>query len=69
MHVPLVLNAQGQRLAKRDGAVTFREMTEVFPQIARSLNIEANTASELLAVFDPTAVPREPYIWMEEKSH
>lgn len=69
VHVPLVLNAQGQRLAKRDGAVTFREMTEVFPQIARSLNIEANTASELLAVFDPTAVPREPYIWMEEKSH
>lgn len=26
VHVPLVLNADGQRLAKRDGAVTLREM-------------------------------------------
>ena len=26
LHVPLVVNAAGQRLAKRDGAVTLREL-------------------------------------------
>ncbi len=65
VHVPLVLNAQGQRLAKRDGAVTFREMTDVFPQVARSLNINANTASELLASFDPATVPMQAYVWQK----
>lgn len=63
VHVPLVLNARGQRLAKRDGAVTFREMTEVFPAIAQSLGSSTKTPQEYLAEFDPMTVPREPFIW------
>ncbi|MCX0141086.1 glutamate--tRNA ligase family protein, partial [Escherichia coli] len=43
VHVPLVVNASGRRLAKRDGAVTLREMlrekeiAEVVGQIAVSV--------------------------------
>lgn len=66
IHVPLVLNSAGRRLAKRDGAVTFRELTDVFPRITRSLGITASTTSELLERFDPYSLPREPYIWQAE---
>ncbi|BDV24977.1 glutamyl-Q tRNA(Asp) ligase [Corynebacterium ulcerans] len=63
IHVPLVLNEEGKRLAKRDGAVTFREMTDVLPRIADSLGLKGQTLTELLAHFDPNALPREPYIF------
>lgn len=63
VHVPLVLNSAGKRLAKRDGAVTFREMTNVFPHIAASLGYQADTPAELLQQFQPADVPREPYVW------
>ncbi|AEQ05711.3 tRNA glutamyl-Q(34) synthetase GluQRS [Corynebacterium pseudotuberculosis] len=63
IHVPLVLNAQGKRLAKRDGAVTFREMTDVLPRIADSLGLKGQTLPELLEQFDPDALPREPYVF------
>ena len=66
IHVPLVLNASGERLAKRDGAVTMREMGEegdVVKQLAASLGYKAASAAELLAQFAPDRLSPEPYIW------
>lgn len=70
VHVPLVVTREGRRLAKRDGAVTLREMAatgdpgEVVGQIARSLGCPgAASASELLEAFDPEKLPREPWVW------
>lgn len=70
VHVPLVLNADGQRLAKRDGAVTLREMREtadvadVVAAIAASIGVAGvSELGELVERFDPRELPREPYIW------
>ena len=66
IHVPLVLNESGERLAKRDGAVTMREMGDVgdvVKQLAASLGYEAHSAAELLAQFAPDRLSPEPYIW------
>lgn len=65
VHVPLVLNAEGKRLAKRDGAVTLEQMGLDFAmhKLAESLGLRPGSASELLAQFDPEAVPREPYVF------
>ena len=70
VHVPLVVTREGRRLAKRDGAVTLREMAatggpgEVVGQIARSLGCPGGaSASELLEAFDPEKLPREPWVW------
>ncbi|GAA1472737.1 tRNA glutamyl-Q(34) synthetase GluQRS [Corynebacterium felinum] len=69
VHVPLVINTQGRRLAKRDGAVTFRDMEaqggrgSVFPCIAASLGINARTPEELVEKFHVQSIPREPYVW------
>lgn len=62
-HVPLVLNAQGQRLAKRDGAVTLERLAQcgwsaedVCELIVRSLgylSAGVRSAAEFLEVFDP----------------
>lgn len=64
-HVPLVLNADGQRLAKRDGAVTLAEIgTErAVAEISASLGWPSRTLDELLARFDPARLPREPWIY------
>lgn len=69
-HVPLVLNAQGERLAKRDGAVTLREMlidaplASIIAHLAASLGYEGvDTMAQLLEVFDPAALPLEPVRW------
>ncbi|MDA0163681.1 tRNA glutamyl-Q(34) synthetase GluQRS [Solirubrobacter ginsenosidimutans] len=64
-HVPLVLNAEGRRLAKRDGDVTLREVeaAEAVQWMAGSLGLSGRTAAELLAGFDPRRIPREPTIW------
>jgi len=64
-HVPLVLNAQGRRLAKRDGDVTLREVNagEAVQWMAGSLGLAGTSASDLLAGFDPGGIPREPTIW------
>lgn len=65
VHVPLVLNTAGRRLAKRDGAVTYRELrdegADVFGLIAGSLGIMASTPAELLSVLDPATLPTEPW--------
>ena len=64
-HVPLVLNADGARLAKRDGAVTLAEIgvPEALAQIADSLGYAAHTVEGMLAEFDPARLPRTPWIY------
>jgi glutamyl-tRNA synthetase len=62
-HVPLVLGRDGARLAKRHGSVTLREVDAgaAVRWMARSLGFErASTAAEMLEVFDPARLPRDP---------
>jgi glutamyl-tRNA synthetase len=64
-HVPLALNTAGQRLAKRDGAVTRAELEErgvdVFALIVDSLGLVGVTPTEVLDSFDLQRLPREPW--------
>ncbi|AXJ09203.1 tRNA glutamyl-Q(34) synthetase GluQRS [Arthrobacter sp. PM3] len=69
-HVPLVLNADGARLAKRDGAVTLADLAltgvgaeEVRDALLASLGLPPGPLEHALAVFDPAALPREPWVW------
>lgn len=64
-HVPLVLNTDGARLAKRDGAVTLAEIgvTEALTQIADSLGYRGRTVEEMLDEFDPRLLPRTPWVY------
>ena len=64
-HVPLVLNADGKRLAKRDGAVTVSEIgaAAALAQIAGSLGFTADTVEGMLAQFDPQRIPRQSWIF------
>jgi glutamyl-tRNA synthetase len=64
-HVPLVLNADGARLAKRDGAVTLAEIgaQRAVEQISASLGWPSHTLDELLSRFDPTRLPRDPWVY------
>ena len=72
-HVPLAVNAQGVRLAKRDGAVTLADLrrlgvgpAEVMTMIAASLHLaqpgESADLEHLLQRFDPALIPSEPWI-------
>ncbi|MHA7275498.1 tRNA glutamyl-Q(34) synthetase GluQRS [Arthrobacter sp. Hz1] len=67
-HVPLALNPVGQRLAKRDGAVTLESLAEkgwssdrVRDLILRSAGLPAGTLAEALGAFDPARLPREAW--------
>lgn len=64
-HVPLVLNTEGKRLAKRDGAVTVSEIgpPRVLAQISDSLGFTARTLAGMLTEFDPQRIPRQPWIF------
>ncbi len=73
-HVPLVLGPDGQRLAKRHGAVTLDDRrragetpAEVLAWMATSLGLaepgERPSLPDLLARFDPDRLPREPTVW------
>lgn len=73
-HVPLVMNEAGDRLAKRDGAVTLADLSElgidagsVRAVLAQSLGLaepgERPTMDDLLERFTPAALPREPSTW------
>ncbi|MFE3542268.1 tRNA glutamyl-Q(34) synthetase GluQRS [Nocardia sp. NPDC059177] len=68
-HVPLVLNPEGKRLAKRDGAVSLSDQRalghppeDVVAAIAASLGYTARSTSELREVFDATRIPEKPWI-------
>src|SRR5688572_21603860 len=64
-HVPLALNTDGQRLAKRDGAVTRTELEErgvdVLALIVDSLGLAGRTPTELLETFDPQRLTHDPW--------
>ena len=74
-HVPLVLGPDGARLAKRHGAVTLRDLAalrgwsavEAVSWMAASLGLAKQgqrvRAGELIAGFDPAALPTEPTVW------
>ena len=72
-HVPLALNAAGQRLAKRDGAVTLADRramgetpADVLSSLASSLGLaepgEPVSLAQLRAGFDPARLPAGPWI-------
>lgn len=67
VHVPLVVNGEGQRLAKRDGAVTMREMgspRDVLGAIAESLGcVGVASISELRESFEPHRLSPQPWVW------
>ena len=70
IHVPLVVGPEGRRLAKRDGAVTLREMLagksveDVVSQIAESLGyVGVSSVQKLREVFDPVQLSRQPWSW------
>lgn len=66
-HVPLVINSEGQRLAKRDGAITWNQLIaagkDPWKLIVESLGYAAASPKELLNVFDPAGLPREPWVF------
>lgn len=64
-HVPLVLNEDGARLAKRDGAVTLDEIgvDRALAEISTSLGYTATTVEGMLDEFDPARLPRHPWIY------
>ncbi|WP_028267695.1 tRNA glutamyl-Q(34) synthetase GluQRS [Arthrobacter sp. MA-N2] len=69
-HVPLVLNHDGARLAKRDGAVTLGDLAAVGLSapavrdvILESLGLPAGPLDDALDTFDPAGLPRGPWVW------
>lgn len=73
-HVPLVLGPDGQRLAKRHGAVTLADLAaqgvaaeEVLSRLAASLGLchrrESVGTTALVGRFDPDRLPTEPWVW------
>jgi glutamyl-tRNA synthetase len=64
-HVALVLNEDGARLAKRDGAVTLAEIgvERAVAQISSSLGYTAETPEQMLTQFNPATLPRHPWIY------
>lgn len=72
-HVPLAVNRAGQRLAKRDGAVSLADLAargvgpvQVLGILATSLGLaavgEPVTLGLLLERFDPATLPRDPWV-------
>ena len=72
--MPLVLNEAGERLSKRDGAVTLRELlgggarvSDIVGEMAASLGYSGcASVQELLEKFEPSSVTTEPYVWAHE---
>lgn len=73
-HVPLVLGEDGERLAKRHGAVTIPALREsgetskgILAWMAESLGLaepgESPSLDEILARFVPDLLPTEPTVW------
>jgi len=76
VHVPLVLDVDGQRLAKRHDALSLEALrgAGIDPRclvcwLARSAGLpapERATAAELVALYDPASIPREAVIFDPE---
>ncbi|MDP9694067.1 UNVERIFIED_ORG: glutamyl-tRNA synthetase [Arthrobacter globiformis] len=69
-HVPLVVNAHGARLAKRDGAVTLGDLAAVGVHaeavqriILESLGLPGASVEAALKEFSGTSLPRGPWVW------
>lgn len=74
-HVPLVLNGGGQRLAKRDGAVTLSDLNrignpprQVLRWLAGSLGLTGDTPAVLLSQFVPANLPARPWTFRADNS-
>lgn len=70
IHVPLVLNPEEKRLAKRDGAVTLDQLHEdgwttqqVFSLISESTGIDTDNSADFLEQFRLDKICREPWIF------
>src|SRR5215204_2282749 len=71
IHVPLVLGPDGQRLAKRHGAVALSDRLEGADEVrswmARTLGLakagDTPSMEDLLERFDLHRLPREPTVW------
>jgi glutamyl-tRNA synthetase len=79
-HVPLAVNTEGRRLAKRDGTVTLPDLAAqgvgpraVIGLIAQSLDLAAPgeqiTIEIMLERFDPARLPRSPWVVDPWKVH
>lgn len=75
-HVPLVLNAEGRRLAKRDGAVTLEDLgvldgtgewtaDRVRMVLLESVGLPGQSLDAALGAFDPARLPRAPWIFTD----
>ncbi len=72
-HVPLVVNKDGQRLSKRDGAVTLTQLAakgitvkDVLRIIAESVGVaECESATDFLQRVDLTAIALTPWIFSD----
>lgn len=69
-HVPLVLNADGKRLAKRDGSVTLAQLRQdgitaerVRAVLLESAGLPGGPLARALDAFDPAHLPREPWVF------
>lgn len=64
-HVPLALNVQGKRLAKRDGAVTLADLgvDHAWTLITASLRLPALALPDLVDRFDHALLPCEPWVY------
>jgi glutamyl-tRNA synthetase len=64
-HVPLVLGADGRRLAKRHGSVTLRDVdpSAALAWMGSSLGLSGSSPREMLAGFDAGLVSREPTVF------
>ena len=70
VHVPLVVNSDGVRLAKRDGAVTLGDLAlagvsvaDVRDHLLKSLGLPAGPLEQALAAFRPDSLPRDAWVW------
>ena len=76
LHIPLLLDEDGKRMAKRDFSLSLRQIRqhyapeEVVGRLGYLAGLQASpapkTAAELLALFDPEKLPREDIVMPRE---